>query len=77
MVARYQCSLTSNYPCSVVRVDIDGIYRITDRNIEKEPATTLNVASIESIDGVLWALSENALMRFDGHVWETFKHVDN
>lgn len=54
----------------------DGIYRITDTTIEKEPIPLLNVSSIESIEGVLWALSETALMRFDGHVWETFKHVD-
>ncbi|WP_434568508.1 hypothetical protein [Pseudomonas sp. Z3-8] len=55
----------------------DGIYRMTNLNIEKEPITAQHVSSVDSTDGVLWALSAYKLIRFDGSIWEEFKHIDN
>lgn len=55
----------------------DGIYRMTELKIEKAPIKAQDVSSIDSIDGVLWALSAQKLIRFDGCTWEEFKHIDN
>lgn len=55
----------------------DGIYRMSDLKIEKEPIAAQDVSSIDSTDGVLWALSAYKLMRFDGSLWEEFRHIDN
>lgn len=55
----------------------DGNYRMTDLQIEKLPIEAQSVSSIDSTDGVLWALSAHKLIRFDGCTWEEFKHIYN
>ncbi|CAK9889638.1 MULTISPECIES: hypothetical protein [Pseudomonas] len=55
----------------------DGIYSLQDGAIKKLRVTAHEVSSIESKDGVMWALASDKLMRFDGRQWEFFKHVDN
>lgn len=55
----------------------DGIYKIIDTKIEKLDILAKEVSCIESKDGVMWALSAEKLLRFDGCRWEEFTHIDN
>lgn len=55
----------------------DGIYSIIENKAHKLKITAHDVSSIESIDGVLWALSALKLIRFDGKTWTEFENIDN
>ena len=55
----------------------DGIYKIIVNNIKKLHIMAKEVSCIESKDGVMWALSSEKLLRFDGVRWDEFVHIDN
>lgn len=55
----------------------NGIYKVIDNTIKKVDITAKEVSSIESKDGVMWALSSEKLLRFDGVRWDEFVHIDN
>ncbi|VVN92655.1 hypothetical protein [Pseudomonas fluorescens] len=55
----------------------DGIYTFHNSILSKLNIAVKEVSSIESKDGVLWVLSSEKLLRFDGQTWEEFKHIDN
>lgn len=56
----------------------DGIYTIEkNRSLNKLDFPTGEISNIESKDGVMWALSSDKLLRFDGYKWDEFEHIDN
>ena len=55
----------------------DGIYKIIVNKIKKLHIMAKEVSCIESKDGVMWALSSEKLLRFDGVRWDEFVHIDN
>jgi hypothetical protein len=59
----------------------DGIYSMANGKPEKLQVSIKEnlseIASIESKEGVLWALSPKKLLRFDGKTWEVFEHPNN
>lgn len=59
----------------------DGIYELHDgiisRLVESDTFDLTQVSSVEAKDGVLWALTERKLLRFDGTTWEVFENPHN
>uniref|UniRef100_UPI003BEEECE2 hypothetical protein n=1 Tax=Burkholderia arboris TaxID=488730 RepID=UPI003BEEECE2 len=59
----------------------DGIYELHQGNANRLPESdTLDltqVSCVEAKDGVLWALTERKLVRFDGVKWEVFENPYN
>lgn len=57
----------------------DGIYNLHDNKILKInlPKRVIEVDSIETKNGVLWALSAKNIIKFDGTTWKTIDHIDN
>ncbi|KRP74084.1 MULTISPECIES: hypothetical protein [Pseudomonas] len=59
----------------------DGIYTIIDGKpipLDIHNAHKIReIDTIESKNGVLWALAAKELLRFDGAKWDIFEHIDN
>ncbi|MUT53468.1 MULTISPECIES: hypothetical protein [Pseudomonas] len=57
----------------------DGIYSLHDNKILKVnlPKQVIEVDSIETKNGVLWALSAKKIIKFDGDIWKIIDHIDN
>lgn len=59
----------------------DGIYELVNAGPQRLPVSDKyrleGVVSIESKDGVLWALSSRKLARYDGDIWEVFENPHN
>jgi len=55
----------------------DGIYEYRNNNLTKLKIHAQEVSCIEEKDGVVWALSSDKLLRYDGNSWEEFRHIDN
>lgn len=59
----------------------DGIYEFHDSGLQRLPISDKYgltvVSSIDAKDGVLWALSERKLVRFDGATWNLFENPHN
>lgn len=59
----------------------DGLYKLQGSDVIATGPTLKNniveVADIESKEGVLWALASKHLLRFDGKNWDVFEHIDN
>ena len=59
----------------------DGVFEFDGNKIRKAPGTAKfnlkQISYMESIDGVLWVLSNKLLVRFNEKQWEAFTHPDN
>ena len=59
----------------------DGLYEVENGTPKRmkisDTADLEQVNQVESIDGVLWVLSEKKLLRYDGKRWEEFEHPNN
>lgn len=59
----------------------DGIYSFQDNNLKKLSVNNdynlTEVSHIEAKDGVLWALTERKVLRFDGEIWQVFENPHN
>lgn len=55
----------------------DGVYTFSQNVLTKINVEAREVTSVESIDGVVWALASDKLLRLSEGGWEVFTHVDN
>ncbi|WP_128326456.1 hypothetical protein [Pseudomonas alkylphenolica] len=55
----------------------DGVYTLSRNVLAKVNIEAKEVTGVESIDGVIWALASDKLLRFSEGGWEVFTHIDN
>jgi hypothetical protein len=59
----------------------DGLYQIENGRATRlkisDTADLQQISNVESIEDVLWVLSEKKLLRYDGKHWEVFEHPNN